>query len=488
MLDAIRRSRIAIAFAAAALGSCTADPSHAPSLQVAEASARPNVVFILADDLGYGDLGVQGGKEISTPNIDRLAREGVLLSDNYANHPVCAPSRAALMTGRYQQRFGFENNPGLSENANFGIPLGETTLPERLKQQGYATGMFGKWHLGSTPERLPSVRGFDAFYGFLGGAMAYTPDGATGSKSMLRGDQSVAMPAHTTEAFANEAIAFLEANKDQPFFIYLSFNAVHAPMQSTQAYLDRFANEPDAKRRAYLAMLAALDDAVGNVVDAIDRNGLGERTLVIFTSDNGGPTWQTTTSNGPLNGVKALTLEGGIRVPAIFRWTGTLPAGRTSSTMTMGFDIPATVEALAGVGPRTDRDGVDLMPFLTGQRSGNAHDKLYWRADSQGAMREGPWKLVKVGPDFYLFDLRTDIGERQDLAMSQPQRLEAMKADWGRWSSSMAQPAWGRTGQTGTVDGMTPAERNEALRDLVHRYILGLPVDPKSLLYGGGPE
>lgn len=481
------RLGVIAALAATFLCSCLehSKQDHAPQ---ALAPSRPNILLIVADDLGYSDLSVQGAKDLATPNIDRLASQGVLLTDNYANHPVCAPSRAAILTGKYQQRFGFENNPGLSEAANFGVPLTEVMLPERLRKQGYITGMFGKWHVGGTPEKAPTARGFDTFYGFLGGAMAYTPDGPTGSKVMLRGTQRVEMPAHTTEAFANEAIAFIEENRNQPFFAYVAFNAVHAPMQSTSEYLARFAKEPDPTRRAHLAMLAALDEAVGRIVDAIDSNGLGDRTLVVFTSDNGGPTWQTTSSNGPLNGVKALTLEGGVRVPAIFRWVGHLPAGKVSSAMAMGFDITATAEAIAGVGIQPDQDGVNLIPYLNGDKPGNPHDKLFWRSDTQGGMRDGPWKMVKVGADYYLFDLRTDIGERRDLAKGQSKRLEAMKSQWAKWSSAMAEPAWGRTGQTGTIEGQTTAERNEQLRDLVRRYIAGLPVDPKSLLYGGGPE
>ena len=224
----------------------------------------PNVIIILADDLGYGDLGVQGGRDVATPRIDQLAREGVRLTDYYANNPVCAPSRAALMSGQYQQRFGFENNPGMAERTSPDFKLSALpTLPERLRKSGYATAMFGKWHLGFTPGNTPIDRGFDIFYGFLDGAMAYTPEGRTGSKAMLRGTVPTAMPAHTTEAFASEAVQFIEANTARPFFVYASFNAVHAPMQSTDRYLARFKSEPDPKRRAHLAMLAALDDAVG---------------------------------------------------------------------------------------------------------------------------------------------------------------------------------------------------------------------------------
>lgn len=457
--------------------------SVVPAARAQVDRSRPNIIVILADDLGWGDLGVQGGRDVRTPNIDRLASGGVRLTDYYANHPVCAPSRAGLMTGRYQHRFGFENNPGVAqrEAPDFGLPQGSRTLPERLKARGYATAMFGKWHLGYTAANTPTARGFDTFYGFLDGAMAYTPEGPTGLKELVRGTAPAPMPAHTTEAFTDGAVAFIEANRSRPFFIYASYNAVHAPLQATRPYLERFASEPDTRRRAYLAMLAALDDGVGAIVGAVERNGLADNTLIVFTSDNGGPTWQTTSANGPLNGVKALTLEGGIRVPAIFRWKGRLPEGRTLDTVAMEFDVTATALASAGAEVGPDLDGVDLTPFLRGERTGDAHGQLFWRAGPQGAMREGRWKLVKVEDAFYLFDLRTDIGERHDLAATKPEQLKRLRTAWQTWSDSMALAKWGPLNRTGSAN---PGQ----LKDLVDRYVKGLPVDPKALLYGGGPE
>ncbi len=470
------------ALAAAASGLILAAPAAVARPPAAPAAERPNVIILLADDLGYGDLGVQGGRDVATPNIDRLAAQGVRLTDYYANHPVCAPSRAALMMGRYQHRFGFENNPGQAQRTdpNFGLPKDARTLPERLKAQGYATAMFGKWHLGWTAANTPTARGFEAFYGFLDGAMAYTPDG-NGAKALLRGDQPAPMPAHTTEAFADEAVSFIESHKDRPFFIYQSFNAVHAPLQSTKPYIARFANVKDPDRRTYLAMLAALDDAVGRITATVDRAGLGRRTLIVFISDNGGPTWQTTSANGPLNGVKGLTLEGGIRAPAIFRWTGALPQGRVVRSVAMEFDVTATTLAVAGAPRDPGDDGVDLRPFLTGARTGDVHRQLFWRTGPQGAMREGPWKLVKAEDTYYLFDLRTDLGEHQDLAAAQPERLARMKAAWQAWSGAMAPARWGPLNATGSAE---PGR----LRALVEDYIHQRPVNPRALLYGGGPE
>jgi arylsulfatase A-like enzyme len=449
----------------------------------AQTPRRPNIILIVADDLGYGDLGVQGGRDVKTPNLDRLAAQGVRMTDAYANHASCAPSRAALMTGRYQHRFGFENNPGLAQQSSptVGLPRDVGILPERLRALGYATAMVGKWHIGFTPENLPTARGFDRFYGFLDGAMAFTADARSGRKDILRGTERAPMPAHTTEAFTDEAVDFIQDNPNRPFFLYAAYNAVHAPLQTTGPYLARFAHVQDPQRRTYLAMLAALDDAVGRIMGAVDSAGLARDTLIVFTSDNGGPTWQTTSSNGPLNGVKALMLEGGIRVPTLLRWTGRLPAGRTSDAIATGFDFTATALAAAGA-PRTpDLDGVDLTPILSGQTRPDPARRLYWRGGPQGAMRAGPWKLVKAEDGWFLFNLARDIGERRDLAAVEPARLAQMKADWLAWAATMPQPTWGSLNRT---DRATPGE----LKALVSGYIQGLPVEPRSLLYGGGPE
>jgi arylsulfatase A-like enzyme len=454
-----------------------------PASGPAATPEKPNIVFILADDHGYGDLGVQGARDVETPNLDRLARQGARLTDFYANHPVCGPSRAGLMTARYQHRFGYENNGPMGPGSPNGLPVDEPTVPERLKRVGYATGMTGKWHLGFQPHHVPTARGFDFYYGTLRGAMAYVPDGASGAKTVLRGTQEEPMPAHVTEGFGEESVKFIEQNKGGPFFLYVSFTAVHAPLQTTQAYLDRFPDEKDPDRRIYLGMLAAMDDQIGNIVSTIDRLGLGDNTLIMYSSDNGGPTWQTTSANTPLNGVKALTLEGGIRVPTIIRWTGTIPAGQVLSTMGIGHDLTATALAVAGVDLDDRIDGVNLMPYLTGAATGDAHDRLYWRFTAQGAVREGPWKLVKVGEKSYLFNLADDIGERSDLAAEEPERLKQMEASFEAWSASVEQPAFGPT-----AEGVIRIGLAARVQGLVADYVAGRPVNPRPLLYGGGPE
>lgn len=455
-----RRARVMTGLAALAMSflmqACAlGEPATGPVQNQPQAASQgpqaldrpPNIVILLADDLGYGGLGVQGDKEARTPNIDALAVNGVRLTNAYANHPVCSPSRAALMTGIYQHRMGFEFNSGSPANTSdkFGVSLSQPTLPERLKAAGYATGMFGKWHVGFRPETQPTARGFDAFYGHLSGAHAYTPDGVgergAGRVSMMRGVQPASMPAHLTEAFAEEAVGFIRAHKDRPFLLYIPFNAVHSPMQTTPAYEAKFAHIQNRTRRIHLAMLAAMDDAVGRVVDEIRAQGLDEQTLIMFSSDNGGPTQETTSSNGALNGVKGTVLEGGIRVPTLVRWTGRIEGGRTIDTLAMGFDLTATALAAAGL-PTAGLDGVDLMPWLTGARGGDAHEALFWRAAGQGAVRAGNWKLVKNGEAYHLFDLSSDIRERTDLAAARPDVVADLRARYDAWSGAMAEPLW----------------------------------------------
>lgn len=441
-------------------------------------SDRPNIVLIVADDLGYGGLRSQGDAEAVTPHLDALAAAGARFTDFYANHPVCSPSRAALMTGKYQHRMGFEHNSGSPQatSPKFGVPAAELTVAERLKAKGYATGMFGKWHIGFAPDRTPTAQGFDTFYGFLAGAHAYTPrsdrarpgrvDGFGGGQTILRGTTSEPMPAHVTESFAEEAVQFIDANRSRPFFVYLPFNAVHSPMEATEAYLARFAHVADPLRRTHLAQLAAMDDAVGRVVAAVDGAGLGKRTLILFTSDNGGPTQETTSSNRPLKGVKGTMLEGGIRVPAMARWTGRIPAGQTIKAPSMGFDFTATALAVGGAAPRSGLDGVDLMPWLSGTQPGAPHEALFWRAGDHGAIRAGDWKLLRNGARRYLFNLSQDIGETRDLAAADPERVKALDARYGAWSASMAPPAWVRNELTGG-DRRDPAQTQARIDALV---------------------
>jgi len=414
------------------------------------APRKPNIVVILADDLGYAGIGVQGCADIPTPHIDSIAAAGIRCTDGYVTCPVCAPTRAGLLTGRYQQRFGFEHNPGpeAAAAANFGLPREEPTLAERLRAAGYATGMVGKWHVGYREGLRPSERGFDEFFGFLSGATNYLP-GRARSDRILRGTKPVQEREYLTTAFGREAEAFIDRHATHPFFLYLAFNAVHSPLEATDAYRDRVADISDPKRRTHAAMLVAMDDAVGRTLEALRRHKLERDTLVIFLSDNGGPTPQTTSSNAPLRGYKGQVTEGGIRVPFLLRWTGRLPAGRVYREPIASLNIVPTALAAAGAPASGEKrlDGVNLLPFLAGGRGGAPHEQLTWRFGEQAAIRKGDWKLLRArGGPWELYNLREDIGEKKNLASSEGRRVRELEGAWNAWNAQLKPPAWRREG------------------------------------------
>ena len=412
------------------------------------APARPNIVFIAADDLGYAELGIQGCRDIPTPNIDSIAANGVRFTDGYVSCPVCSPARAGWITGRYQQRFGHEFNPGPAQQAdpNFGLPLSEVTLANQLKAAGYATGIVGKWHLGYRPEFHPQKRGFDEFFGFLGGAHPYLP--TPGADPILRGTQPVEEREYLTEAFAREALDFIERHRNQPFFLYLSFNAVHAPLQATEKYLARFSQIQDQRRRTFAAMLSAMDDAVGQVLQRLREYKLEDNTLVVFISDNGGPTNNTSSRNDPLRGYKGQVLEGGIRVPFLMQWKARLPKGLVYREPVIALDVVPTVLAAAGASlPAKPLDGVNLLPYVTGQVKGAPHQALYWRFGTQAAIRKGPWKVVRLADGQpQLYNLAEDIGESRDLASAQAAKLKELLEDWEAWNQQLSPPRWQQPG------------------------------------------
>ncbi|MDI9583346.1 MAG: sulfatase-like hydrolase/transferase [Acidobacteriota bacterium] len=426
-----------------------------PGMGWSQAGRKPNIIVILADDLGYGELSVQGCQDIPTPNIDSIAAAGVRFTDGYVSCPVCAPTRAGLLTGRYQQRFGLELNPGPQQQADpdYGLPTDQPTIAERLKGLGYATGMVGKWHLGYNPGGQPSQRGFDEFFGFLGGANGYLADKRP-ADSILRGTEVVPEPEYLTDAFGREAVAFIEAHPNDPFFLYLPFNAVHSPLQAPDKYLERFAHTEDEKRRTFAAMMAAMDDNVGRVLDTVRRLNLEEDTLIFFLGDNGGPTPQTTSGNGRLRGTKGQTYEGGIRVPFLAQWKGHIPAGQVFSHPTIALDIHPTAVAAAGgtVAAHWNLDGVNLMPALTGASTAQPHESLFWRFSQQRAIRQGDWKLVR-GPQsqaWELYNLADDIGETTDLAAAQPDKAKKLLAAFEAWDAENIEPRWkGRTPAAG---------------------------------------
>jgi arylsulfatase A-like enzyme len=427
-----------------------------PWSAAADAGRKPNILLIVADDLGYADLGVQMCKDVPTPNVDAIANAGTRCTSGYVSCPYCSPTRAGLLTGRYQTRFGHEFNPG-AKGPDVGLPLTETTLADRLKGAGYVTGLVGKWHLGDAARFHPQKRGFDEFFGFLGGAHPYFPGKGL---PILRGTADAEEKEYLTDALGREAVAFVDRHKAKPFFLYLAFNAVHTPMHATDARLKRFEAIKDPTRRTYAAMLAAMDDAVGKVMDKLRAEKLEEQTMVFFISDNGGPTMPGTTINGsintPLRGSKRTTLEGGIRVPFFVSWKGRLPAGKTYDRAVIQLDIHATALAAAGVEvkPEWKLDGVNLGPFLTGESSrSEPHPTLYWRFGEQMAIRQGDWKLVRYDPNVEggkgrateskLYNLTEDIGEKSDLAGRHPERVKDLQAAWDKWNKDNMAPLWG---------------------------------------------
>jgi arylsulfatase A-like enzyme len=407
---------------------------------------KPNILIILADDLGYGELSCQGNPQIPTPNIDSIARNGIRFTSGYVSGPYCSPTRAGLLTGRYQQRFGHEFNPGPvgSESRAFGLSRDEATLAERLKPAGYATGIFGKWHLGDRPRFRPNQRGFDEFFGFLGGAHSYVNARADSANPIFRGIMPVNSIDYTTDSFGREAARFIEAHQREPWFVYLPFNAVHAPLEALGKYRARFRHIPDPRRRTFAAMLSAMDDNVGLVLSKIRALGLESDTFIVFVSDNGGPTRSTTSSNAPLNGYKAQVWEGGIRVPFLMQWKGHLPAGKIVDQPVIQLDLHPTALALAGVNVPAEAklDGVNLLPYLTGENPGAPHEALFWRFGVQRAVRKGDWKLTDMGNGPKLFNLASDIGEKRDLAGSNSAKMQELEANYKAWNAKNIPARW----------------------------------------------
>lgn len=462
-------------------------------------SAPPNVVLIVADDLGKHDVSLYAPASVQTPSLERIAREGVTFSAGYVTSPVCSPSRAALLTGRYQQRFGVEllthdryprNRLEAWVAKNFfsthgwfavdpprvplrrdidrqGLPPGEITLAELLRRAGYATGIFGKWHLGWSDAATPQQHGFDHQYGFYDAFSLYAdpndPDyvgvrgdyfadrwqwwtGRSGHCAIRRNGEVIDETGYLTDRIAEEASAWIVANRERPFFAYVPFNAPHAPLQAPRAYVERFASEPNPDRRVYLAMIAALDDAIGKILATLDETGVADRTLVIFTSDNGAATYTGVASNEPLRGGKLTNFEGGINVPLVMRWPGRVPVNTTYREPVSTLDLFATIVAAAGATLPADRsyDGVDLFPHLAGERPGSPHGALFWRAGEHRGIRTGAWKLIsdtRTGAQV-LFDLTQDPSETTDVSGAQPAVVEDLEARLRTWESKLVTPLW----------------------------------------------
>ena len=407
----------------------------------ANAPSKPNIILIVADDMGYADAGFNGGKDVPTPHLDALAASGVRCTSGYVTYSVCSPSRAGFLTGRYQARFGHENNPVYDPlDATEGLPLTEKLLPQFLKTAGYATGWIGKWHLGSSPAHVPWARGFDETYGFIGGGHRYLgwqPNERQYTLPLTRnGAETRDVPAHLTTALGDEAAAFIKRNTEKPWLLYLAFNAPHTPHEPTPERLEKFAHISNPQRRKYLAQVALLDDAIGTITGALAASGQAKRTLVFFFSDNGGHT-PSGSDNGPLRGMKGSLYEGGVRVPFLVSWPDKLPAGTIYNEPVISLDAFATALAAAGVPMPADRkyDSVNLVPHLAGDVTTPPHERLLWRLRAKDfAIREGAWKLVQPdGKPAELYDLASDLGEKRNLTAEKPEvakRLAATLADW----------------------------------------------------------
>lgn len=452
-------------------------------LRGAADTPQPNIIVILADDLGWHDLGAQGATDLMTPNIDSLAANGVRFTSGYVTAPVCSPSRAGLMTGRYQQRFGHETNPGpaLEHSLGFGLPVTESTMGNRLKALGYATGWIGKSHLGAQAPYHPNLRGFDDFFGFLESHHDYLNPSASPKwdhDPIQRNGATVTLSAtdadYLTSVFTRGILTYIDAHAAQPFFLYAPFNAVHFPLQSTAALKARI---PDTMfpgnpmRREMARVLLGLDDAVGAILAKLEALHLEENTLIFFTSDNGG---DISSENGainlPLRGGKTQPYEGGLRVPFFVQWKGHLTAGRVIDSPVSTLDIlPTAVAAAGGTVPAAwQLDGVNLLPLLLGQTSAAPHPTLFWRIETDGlsqgpdadvldgirAVRRGNWKLVKngVASTWELYDLSIDIGETNNRAADYPDIVQQLVAAWDAWSAQMARPRWA----AGSLDYATP--------------------------------
>lgn len=405
------------------------------------AAQPPNVVIFYADDLGWGELGCQGNKEIPTPHIDSIARQGVRFTQGYVAATYCSPSRAGLLTGRYPTRFGHEFNSVANQT---GLRLDQKTIADRLKPLGYAAACVGKWHLGAGLEYRPTRRGFDEFFGTLNNTPFYHPTNFVDSR-VAETVRAVADPEfYTTDAYADRAVDWIERNKGRSWFLYLPFNAQHAPLQAPKKYLERFPGIGDERRRTFAAMLSAMDDGVGRVLAKVRELRQEENTIVFFISDNGGPTQSTTSSNGPLRGFKMTTYEGGPRIPFLAQWKGRWPAGKTYDFPVLNLDVLPTVVTAAGgkIDAAWKLDGVDLTPYVTGAKTARPHETLYWRYGPQWAIRDGDMKLVVSrggGAVPELYNLALDIRESNNLAAKQPDVVRALQAKWDKWSAEQSE-------------------------------------------------
>jgi len=459
---------------------------------------KPNIIILLADDLGKYDISLYGGKSTPTPQIDSLAASGVTFAEGYVSSSICSPSRAGLLTGRYQERFGHEFQPGdrypknnleyygfkylLNTNnwrlndkieypneasiATQGLPQSEITFADLAKKQGYSTAIIGKWHLGHNKGFFPLDRGFDYHYGFYQAFSLYTPEddnpdiinhhhkdftdktiwgnGRVGIGQIRRDTTIIHDKAYLTETFADEATAFIDKNKTKPFLLYVPFNAPHTPFQVRKKYYDRFPNVKDENKRVYFAMISALDDAIGRIRAKVKKEGLEENTIIIFASDNGGADYTFATTNAPLKGGKFSHFEGGVNVPFALSWKGKIKPHTVYKSPVSTLDIFSTIAAVTHSGLPKDRvyDGVNLIDVVNNNKE--AHKTLYWRSGDAKAIRSGDWKLIISGKthEEWLYNLANDKSETTDLAQKNPAKVKELHAALQIWEKGLVKPLW----------------------------------------------
>ena len=420
----------------------------------------PNVIVIISDDQGYADVGFHGSKEIFTPNIDRIANNGVIFSEGYVSYAVCSPSRAGLITGRYQNRFGYTRNILLApKDSIMGLPLTEQTLSDVLGKANYKTKAIGKWHLGAHESLVPERRGFDEFFGFIIGGHRYFPEDLTlndltKARRQMDGyitriydnGNRIDTKKYLTEELSDNAVKFIEDNSDNPFFLYLSYNAPHTPLQATKKDLERNKHIEVEKRRTYAAMVSSMDDGIGLILDKLEEKKISDNTIVIFFSDNGGVEWYNFSDNGVLRGIKGDFFEGGIRVPFTMQWPKKIKPGITYDKPIIALDVFATVASAASAQKyiKNDIDGVDLLPYLTGDKFGLPHEYLYWQNPDKDidVVRDERYKYLRIKNDEYIFDLKNDISEETNIINSSKPIYDRLKSQFKEWEKGMIDPVF----------------------------------------------
>ncbi|MGJ8654366.1 MAG: sulfatase-like hydrolase/transferase [Opitutaceae bacterium] len=463
---------------------------------IRQAQGRPNIIVIMADDLGYNDLGVYGCEDIPTPHLDRLANEGVRFTSSYVTWPMCGPSRAGFLTGKHQSKFGYYKNVSAPFDPKQGLPKMET-IASLLQKQGYVTGGVGKWHMGTTDEQHPNSMGFDDWFGFLGGGLMYFPLDHPSYKGrftpiqrplnmkymqhtlpVIHNREPVEWDQYLTRELTDAGIRFVDQNQSKPFFLFMSYNAPHLDLEAPEESIAKFPPSnmtqipgvtPQA-RSIYAAMVFEMDEGVGQLLAKVDELGLADNTVIWFLSDNGG--MKKTSDNRPLRGAKGVAYEGGIRVPMFVKWPGHTSAETVLDAPITSLDITATSIAMAGGDPaREGLHGKDIRPYITQQSAEAPHEVLYWNTarnmNPEGVIREGDFKLIIGKNKLELYNLKDDLGETQNLAEAYPEKVQSMQARWMNWDKDKKPPLWtgGKNTQYADYDWLIGSPHYNAMPD-----------------------